>query len=133
MFPTFTIRSFSSSPLSAETASSDVNLYITVEPRFLLDRTITMTRISPRSIFITEPAMIIIILCHAGLLLNESGSETSSSSPFIETYPPIGRRRSEYAVPDFLEIFDIILGPMPIENSLIPTPNILAVIKCPHS
>ena len=81
----------------------------------------------------TEPASIIIRRCHRGLLTSASESSELSSSPFIDTKPPIGSRRREYDVPFFFEVRLMSFGPIPIENSRMQTPKQRAAVKCPSS
>ena len=81
--------------------------------------------------FITAPAITTLILLSGDLEEKLLSSLTSSSSPIILTYPPIGNKPIEYLV-SFPSV-ENILGPIPIENSSTLIPFTLAIIKCPSS
>ena len=77
-----------------------------------------------RTILAIGPASIVLSLSTIVFFSKEFGSSDSSSSPSIATKPPIGSSLREYFIPSFS--FSYIVGPMPIENSCIVTPALLA-------
>ena len=79
-----------------------------------------------RSMFIAGPASTISILCHTGFELSGvlplcSSGISSSYSPTMFTNPPIGNARMEISL--YLPCQVFIAGPMPMENSITPTPH----------
>ena len=76
---------------------------------------IDVERLSPSMMFSVAPAATTIKRFHAFWLLKARGFSDSSSSPSIETKPPMGKSRHEYCVSPFLRFR--IAGPMPMEYS----------------